>query len=98
VNNDAMRQPLMSHVAASGYFDTHPREVKRIGRHLSLMNRSLASQTSMGWRKPGVTRRELTVKFHRYRKLYSRFEHPEMAWSGPYVKMMADLMAEVGLR
>src|SRR5262249_5732530 len=98
VKNDAMRRPFVSHVAASGYVDDHPREVKRLGRHLSIMNRSLASQTSMGWRRPGVTRRELTAKFHRYRKLYSRFEHPEMAWTDPYVKMMADLMAEVDLK
>lgn len=98
VKRDAMRHPLMSHVAASAYFDGQPNEVKRIGRHLSMMNRSLASQTSMGWRKPGVTRSELTAKFHRYRKLYAEFEHPEMAWTGRYVKMMADLMAELHVR
>lgn len=93
-----MRRPTMVHVAASGYFDEHPREVKRIGRHLSLMNRSLASQTSMGWRKPDVTRRELIAKFHRYRVLYSGYKHSEMSWCDPYVRMMADLMAELLLR
>ena len=98
VKSDDMLLPLRNHVVASAYFNEEPKKVKRITRHLSLMNRTLASQTSMGWKGPTVTKRELATKFHRYRKLYLGFEHPELAWARPYVKMMANLMAELGLK
>jgi hypothetical protein len=93
-----VRALVVNHVAASAYFDEHASEVKRLPRHLSLMNRTLASQTSMAWRKPTVTRRELVTKFHRYQRLYSSFEHPELAWAGPYVRMMGGLMKELRTR
>jgi hypothetical protein len=98
IKNDSELPLLMSHVSASGYFDSHEEKVKRIDGHLSLMNRTIASQTSLEWRKPVITKRELIKKFHRYKELYSRIELPELAWSKPYIKMMEELMDELRLR
>jgi hypothetical protein len=98
IKNDRLVPLLMSHVSASGYFDSEKEKVKRIDGHLSLMNRTIASQTSLEWRKPTITKRELVKKFHGYKDLYSRIELPELGWSKPYIVMMRDLMDELRLR
>ena len=98
VKNDRALPLLMSHVKASDYFDSQKEKVKRIDGHLSIMNRTLASQTSMSWRKPSITKRELIRKFHHYKELYSRIELPDLAWGKPYIKMMEELMGELRLK
>ena len=83
------------HVQAGRWFVTHPAAVKRIGEHLSVMNRTLASRTSL-WSKP--SRSALVRKYHRYQKLYHRALSPELSWCEPYVAMMSDLMTQLRLR
>src|SRR5690606_28381807 len=90
VKNENLLPLLRSHIAASGYFDSEKEKVKRIDGHLSIMNRTLASQTSLGWKKPGITKRELIRKFHKYKKMYSEIEIPELEWCRPYINMMKD--------
>lgn len=98
IKNDSELPLLMSHVVASGYFDSQKEKVKRIDGCLSIMNRTLASQTSLGGGKPSFTKRELIRKFHHYKELYSRIELQELAWAKPYIKMMKELMSELRLK
>ncbi len=98
VKNDSLLHLLKSHVAASEYFDSEKDKVKLIDGHLSIMNRTLASQTSLGWKKPGISKRELTRKYNSYLGLYSGIKLPELSWCEPYVKMMQDLMDELRLK
>jgi len=83
------------HVQASRWFVAHPAAVKRIGEHLSVMNRTLASRTSL-WKKPG--RSALIRKYHQYQKLYRRALSPELSWCEQYYAMMRDLMDHLRLR
>jgi hypothetical protein len=84
-----------SHIQASGWFVAHPDAVKRLGAGLSVMNRSLASRTSL---RSEPSRSTLVRKFHRYQRLYRRALSPELSWCEPYVAMMSDLMAQLRLR
>ena len=82
--------PLIdSHVNASGWFVANPGAVKRLDGHLSVMNRTLASQTSF-WHVRSQA--DLLRKFHRYHAVYRRPLAPELAWCEPFVAMMRDLM------
>jgi hypothetical protein len=84
-----------SHIQASGWFVAHADAVKRLGERLSVMNRSLASRTSLR-SKPSWS--ALVRKYHRYQKLYHRALSPELSWCEPYVAMMSDLMTQLRLR
>lgn len=66
-------KPLLeSHSRASEWFEVQERgRVRKIERHLSAMNRTLASKTSLGG-KPSPTRSTFIRKFHAYRRLYRR--------------------------
>ena len=81
--------------------------VRSLDARLSLMNRTLASQTTIssrtttgGRQVPGVdvTRAHLVRKFRRYRKLYARSGGRAPGWSLPYVARMAELMERLELR
>jgi hypothetical protein len=88
--------PLLdSHMGASRWFVAHPSAVVRLGEHLSVMNRTLASQTSL-WSRP--SRSALIRKFRRYQKLYRRPLPPTLSWCEPYVTMMIELMDQLRLR
>ncbi|MGH2991972.1 MAG: hypothetical protein ACRDL1_00340 [Solirubrobacterales bacterium] len=90
---------LQSHVRASEWFEEQPAgTANRVERRLSVMNRTLGSQTSLGFGKPGLTRSQLIRKFRRYRALYRRAESPELAWCRPYLAMMADLMDQLSVK
>jgi hypothetical protein len=66
--------------------------LKKLEQNLSVMNRTLGSQTSLAY----VTRRsQLIWKYHRYKALYRRLEMRELPWCRPYLEMMADLMDEL---
>jgi hypothetical protein len=84
-----------SHIGASQWFVAHPPAVKRLDEHLSVMNRSLASRTSL-WSQP--SRSALIRKFRRYEKVYRRALPPELSWCEPYVALMRDLMDQLRLR
>ncbi|MBI3769726.1 MAG: hypothetical protein HY271_14730 [Deltaproteobacteria bacterium] len=88
--------PLIdSHVEASRWFVAHPHEVKRLGEPLSVMNRTLASMTSL---RSIPSRFGLIRKFRRYKRLYRRALAAELSWCEPYVAMMRDLMDELRVK
>ena len=87
-----------SHVRASEWFESRAERVRWIDRRLSLMNRTLASQTTLRPLKPSIRRSELLRKFRRYRKLYERPTPPDLAWCRPYVAMMSELMDTLEVR
>jgi hypothetical protein len=88
--------PLIgSHVKASRWFVANPHAVKRLDRHLSVMNRTLASQTSL---RRVASRAGLLRKCRRYQRLYRKPIPQELAWCEPYVAMMRDLMDELRAR
>ena len=90
---------LRDHTRASEWMLRQPAEAMlRLDESLSLMNRTLASQTSLGWRRARFSRLELLLKYRRYRRLYGRSLPAELAWAEPYRKAMAGLMGELGLR
>jgi hypothetical protein len=104
-NNYAMvkgpgAKPLLeSHLRASHWLENEePGGLTRIDRRLSVMNRSLASITSLAAGKPSITRSQLVRKFHRYRRLYDRVNVPELDWAAPYLSMMSRLMGELRIR
>ncbi|MEO8605096.1 MAG: hypothetical protein ABI629_21190 [bacterium] len=85
-------------VASVGFGGEHARRVRRIDQRLSAMNRTLASQTSLGFLRPTIRRAELLRKFRRYQALYKEPLAPELAWCRPYSEMMADLMRRVSVK
>jgi hypothetical protein len=88
--------PLIdSHIQASRWFVAHPHAVQRIGEHLSVMNRTLASRTAL---RSELSRSALVRKFRRYKKLYRKALAPELSWCEPYVAMMSSLMDQLRLR
>ena len=90
---------LASHVRASRWVEgAGPGTVKRIDRRLSVINRTLASQTSLRSLHPMLTRSALVRRFRRYRQLYERPPSPGLVWSQPYLDMMSELMSQLGLR
>jgi len=90
---------LSSHVGASEWLKSQkPGGVVKIERRLSVMNRTLASQTSLAIGKPSITRSQLIRKYHRYKRLYRKVEVSELAWCRPYVGMMAELMDQLEIR
>lgn len=90
---------LRAHVPASTWFLEHPPpETVRIARVSSVANRTLASQTTLGFPRRRIGRREIVRKFHRYKRLYRSTPPPELAWARPYLTMMGALMDELALR
>jgi hypothetical protein len=83
------------HVWATNWFVAHPAAVKKIDEHLSVMNRTLASRTSL-YKKPA--RPALVRKYRQYQRLYRRALAPELSWCEPYYAMLRDLMAQLRLR
>jgi hypothetical protein len=90
---------LRRHVRASKWVEAQEAGVmKTIDRRLSVMNRTLASQTTLRLERPTIERSRLIRKYRRYKRLYRRATVPELAWSRPYVAMMAELMDELEMR
>ncbi len=83
-----------NHMQASEWFVTHPLAVKKLDEQLSVMNRTLASMTSL-WSNP--SRADLIRKLRRYRRLYRKRLAVELSWCEPYAAMMRDLMEAVEL-
>ena len=85
--------PLIdSHIDASRWFVANPGAVRRLDDHLSVMNRTLASQTSLASVR---SQADLLSKFHRYQLVYRRPMEAPLTWCEPYVAMMKDLMDEL---
>lgn len=95
VKRPELRRIAESHIAASEWFER--RRLPRVPGRLSAMNRTLASQTSLGNTGPVPSRAALVRRYERYRRLYERpLELPP--WCAPYLARMADLMRELELR
>jgi len=94
------RERMRSHLEASAWVARQPAgAVPFLRERLSLMNRTLASQTSLGAHKGGpIPRRALLGKLERYRRLYARPLRGELAWAQPYADRMQELMVELELR
>ncbi|MBV9311400.1 MAG: hypothetical protein JOZ73_11235 [Solirubrobacterales bacterium] len=95
------RALLGSHVGASRAFAAwlakDDGQVKHLRAGLSVANRTLSSQTTLGLRKPTISRPVLILKFHLYKRLYRQPPPPELDWCRPYLAMMAELMDELQL-
>jgi hypothetical protein len=101
-NNYAMvKQPgiellVQQHTHASTWFESNlDTAVKKIDEPLSLMNRSLASTTSLKQKRPPFARAKMLLAWHRYRYLYRQSNNPDLAWSQPYQEMMRELTEEL---
>ena len=75
-----------------------PGTVPLLGERLSVMNRTLASQTTLNHRGRCISRRRLLRKRDRYRRLYARALPAELRWAQPHVERMRELMEELRLR
>jgi hypothetical protein len=92
VKQDGVRELAVSHMRASAWVDgSPPGQVAWIPARLSLQNRTLASQTSLAYMRPDITRSQILRKLRRYRRLYRRWRSAELTWARPYVEMMAAL-------
>ncbi len=91
-----------SHVKASGWFDDQLEQpdatIRRIGDRLSVANRNLASQTSLGHWGPTISGPALLDKLRHYKRLYRRAPRRDIAWCSPYLQLMDELMAELHVR
>ena len=88
---------MRSHMVASAWTGAQPAgAVPFLRERLSLMNRTLASQTSLRARNGGPIRRgTLLRKLGRYRRLYETPLRDELAWAQPYADRMRELMAQL---
>jgi len=86
---------IASHMQAIWWFVAHPYAVNRVDEHLSVMNRSLASRTSL---ESISLQTALVRRFCRYKQLYRKALPPGISWCKPYVEMMRDLTDQLELR
>lgn len=86
------RALAVSHMRAMDWFEQH--DPPRLPVRLSAMNRTLASQTSLGNRGPAISRRALLRRYARYRRLYRQLGTAP-AWCVPLIARMDELMAEL---
>lgn len=68
VKGPGARERAVSHLLAIEWFEQH--DPPRLPVRVSAMNRTLASQTSLGNRGPAISRRALLRRCARYRRLY----------------------------
>jgi len=93
-------EPLfVSHLRASSWVNANPQHVGRLPGTWSLMNRTLASQTTIRvllpkWRR-FLSRPALLRKYARYRNLYRRPPAAGMEWCRPYLARMDALMGDL---
>ena len=98
----ALRTACRSHVHASHWFWDHPSQVLPISNCLSLMNRTLASRTSLRMIHPEdcypIQVPRLLSRYRQYQHLYRNSLPAPLAWCNPWIAMMHDLMQELQLR
>ena len=87
------------HMEAHRHFQATPEQVRYLPAALSMHNRNLASQTTLGMGRRILTRDELIERFDRYRTLYAKpYLSRGLRWAAPYVTLMAELMDTLKLR
>jgi hypothetical protein len=90
---------LRNHVHASEYFTAHAQRIRRIHATLGIHNRNLASQTTLAWGRPSITRWQLVALHRRHRALYASWTAPaELQWAARYVHLMHELMADIAVK
>jgi hypothetical protein len=90
---------LARHTQASLWVGAQPDgTVPFLRDRLSLMNRTLASRTTLGLFGGPLSRRRLLRKLARYRRLYLTPLRPDLAWAQPYADRMHELMGDLELR
>ena len=82
----------LSHLAASALFERESARVGVLSDGHSVVNRTLASQTTLFHRRPSISRRVVLRKYRRYRRLYRDRAVAGMPWTAEYVERMAQLM------
>ena len=85
------------HTHASRLFARESERVRVLGGHLSVVNRTLASQTTLFHKRPSISQRRLLGKYRRYRRLYGDAHLEGADWAAPYLERMASLMEELRL-
>ena len=104
IKTDGNKQIAISHLAATATFKaalempTASTRVKKIADRPSLMNRTLASQTTLGYKHEPISRTKLILRYHRYRRIYRKPLPEELVWSAPYQALMAELMDDLKVR
>jgi hypothetical protein len=99
VKTPSAKPLLYKHVLASTWFKANrSARAKRIDQCMSIMNRTIASQTSLAYKRPPFTQRRIQLSYSRYRKLYRRPLKSELKWAEPYQAMMSDLMDDLRLQ
>lgn len=98
-NYAVVKRPGAQHLAAS-HVQAHEAladapGVSRLDRRLSLVNRTLASQTTIGMKSGTVTRKHLLEKHRRYLSLYRTPSRTVPSWALPYVELMDALMGRL---
>jgi hypothetical protein len=86
------------HVHASRVYRAERERVRVLSGCLSLTNRTLASQTTLQFRRPAITKARLVRAYHAYRRLYRSRRVPRLDWAAEYVERMAVLMDGLRLR
>jgi len=90
---------MMNHALATPFFDDPAAPVAHIPELLGVQNRSLASQTSLAWRRPSIERAALIELFERHRALHASWRPtPGLEWAEPYAAAMAVLMREIAVK
>jgi hypothetical protein len=97
--SETSKDLLTHHVHASHWVGAQPAgTVPALRDRLSLMNRTIASQTTLGITRGAISRRRLLRKLARYRRLYLTPLRPDLAWAQPYADRMGELMEDLELR
>jgi len=87
------------HTEVYRHFQATRGQVKYLAAALSLQNRSLASQTTLGLWRQALTRDALIERFDRYRTLYPKTHLSRgLRWAAPYVTLMSELMDALKLQ
>lgn len=87
-----------SHVQASRVFEEERGRVRVVDGWLSIVNRTLASQTVLLHDRPAIPVRRLLRKYAAYRRLYRAADLAGIEWAREYVDRMARLMDGLMLR
>jgi hypothetical protein len=98
VKGPASEDVARRHVHASRVYRAARDRVRVLPGHHSVTNRTLASQTTLQFRRPGISRARLVRAYRAYRTLYRSRRVPRLEWATEYVERMAALMEGLHLR
>jgi len=99
VKTRSVERLFRSHVQASAWFKANrATQVRKIKQCLSVMNRTLASQTSLAYKRAPFARTKIALSSHRYRRVYLEPLPDELEWAKPYQALMSELMSKLRFR